>query len=583
MASLCFDRSRLGRLALTIIVLFVAILAVMLGPPWFDAIVSPLVPRRSVIAFLVGLEAAYVAALAAAGLGAVVFGWGFHQSRRRRAIRPRLARGLLLCASCLTAFALAEGTAIAWRAWTHRTPALTAPDPALPGGYAGAADEDELTLTVLGESSAEGMPFESWLSLGRIVAWQLGRAIPSRRFRLDLLARRGDTLADQYRKLAEVRRRPDLLIVYCGHNEFAAAIPWLRRVHHYTDDRPAPQSTFEECAARLSPLCGLIHETADRHRVASRPPRYSAPQLVDAPAYTPAEFDSRLADFRCRLEAIAAFGERIQAPTILVIPPGNDAGFEPNRSFLPAGTSRALRTAFARDFLAVRRSEDSDLAGAVARYRELLDRQPGFAETHYRLGILLARRGDWDTAYRHFVSARDLDGLPMRCPSAFQQVYRDVAAGHRAGTILIDGQALFHAIGPHGLLDDELFDDAMHPALRGHIALAQAILEALHARRAFGWPEGTPAPKVDPAECAAYFHVPAESQALCERRAMFYFATAPLRYDWSQRIARRNASLAAAHRIAVGSPAPSGGLPNLGTDGAPLPDSRVLSTSQHPS
>src|SRR5262249_25525147 len=148
--------------------------------------------------------------------------------------------------------------------------------------------------------------------------------------------------------------------------------------------------------------------------------------------------------------------------------------------------------------------------GAISRYRELLDRQPGFAETHYRLGVLLARGGAWDEAYRHFVSARDLDGLPMRCPSPFQQAYRDVAAGHRAGTVLVDGQALFHAIGPHGLLTDDLFYDAMHPSLRGHIALAQAILEALHARRAFGWPTDAPAPRVDPAECAAHFHPPPE-------------------------------------------------------------------------
>jgi hypothetical protein len=66
---------------------------------------------------------------------------------------------------------------------------------------------------------------------------------------------------------------------------------------------------------------------------------------------------------------------------------------------------------------------------------------------------------------------------------------------------------------------------------------------------------------------------------------MFYFATAPLRYDWSQRIARRNTSLAAARRIAVGAPTGPVGLPNPGTTGSPplVPDSPVLSTSRRPS
>ena len=214
-----------------------------------------------------------------------------------------------------------------------------------------------------------------------------------------------------------------------------------------------------------------------------------------------------------------------------MIPPANDAGFDPNRSVLPAGTPRAEREAFAREFLAVRRSEDADPSGAIAGYRELLDRQPGFAETHYRLGVLLAHQGDWDEAYQQFVAARDLDGFPLaarRIPAGLPRRGRH----HRDGTILIDGQALFHAIGSHGLLDDELVHDAMHPALRGHIALAQAILEALRRRSLLGWPPNAPAPRIDPSECAAHFGIGREDwRLLAERGAMFYFGMAPLRYD----------------------------------------------------
>ena len=83
----------------------------------------------------------------------------------------------------------------------------------------------------------------------------------------------------------------------------------------------------------------------------------------------------------------------------------------------------------------------------------------------------------------------------MRCLSEFQQVYRDVASRHDC--ILIDSQSYFHAIGRHGLLDDELFQDAMHPSLRGQIALAQAVLQQLRASTA-GWAKETPTPVIDP-------------------------------------------------------------------------------------
>ena len=87
----------------------------------------------------------------------------------------------------------------------------------------------------------------------------------------------------------------------------------------------------------------------------------------------------------------------------------------------------------------------------------------------------------------------------MRCLTEFQKVYHEVADRHRC--ILVDGQSYFHAVGHHGLLDEHLFHDGMHPSLRGQIALAQAVLHELHARKTLaGRPIHSP-PLIDPAEC----------------------------------------------------------------------------------
>ena len=213
-----------------------------------------------------------------------------------------------------------------------------------------------------------------------------------------------------------------------------------------------------------------------------------------------------LTDFRRRLEELVSYAERVGAMPVLILPPANDAGFEPNRSFLPPTTPRAERDAFGREFLAASKLETVNPAAAIERYRALIARQPCFAETHYRLAHLLEQAGAWDEAYREYVAARDLDGMPMRCLSPFQEAYREVAARH--GCILIDGQTYFHAIGRHGLLDDELFQDAMHPSLRGQIALAQGGPgRTSWTRRAFGWPKDSAVPVVDPAECVAHFGI----------------------------------------------------------------------------
>ena len=169
--------------------------------------------------------------------------------------------------------------------------------------------------------------------------------------------------------------------------------------------------------------------------------------------------------------------------------------------------------------------------------------------------------------------ARDLDGFPMRCLTSFQDALRQVAAQHKG--ILVDGQTLFHTIGPHGLLDDHLFIDAMHPALRGHVALAQGILDALAARRAFGWPSGTEPPRINLAECARHFGVRVTDwKPMCEGGFMFQHATASLRYDPTQRKAKMSAFAMAAQRLAKGEAPESVGLPNIG-----IPPSALASGS----
>ena len=134
-----------------------------------------------------------------------------------------------------------------------------------------------------------------------------------------------------------------------------------------------------------------------------------------------------------------SYCRQIGALPILVAPPGNDAGFEPNRSILPPETPRAEREAFARAFQEARAREQTDPAGSIAAYRALIERQPGFAESHFRLARLLEARGDYEEAYRHYIEARDLDGHPFRCLTSFQDVYRELASEYEA--ILVDGQA----------------------------------------------------------------------------------------------------------------------------------------------
>jgi hypothetical protein len=570
------DRRRLLHLVKLAAGAVLAIAAVLVVPSWVDTLWSGIprwLSRKVTVGFLWTLLVAYGVVLAAVLVGIPVMARAIVRARRRRERRPVTARLLLLGVSTLFSLALLEGATAAWQVWAHRVPeaptrfieeAKADGTEKLPTAFDGEAG-GEVYIVVIGESSARGEPYHPNLSVGQILGWQLEKVFPGRTFRVDVKATGGLCMEQAVERLDRLERRPDAVLVYCGHNEFQAHYSWGRAAKYYVEEvTPHRRALSLEVVGKLSPLCGLIAELLDRQTVDAPPPPVTSRHLVDVPTCTAAEYRERLDDFHRRLEAEVAYCEKVGALPLMVIPAGNDGDFEPDRSVLAWSTPKPEREAFARDFEAARDLEGSDPARAADAYRALLERQPDFAETHYRLARLLEADGRYEEADRHYVHARDLDGLPMRCPSDFQEAYRQVARRHDRA-VLVDGPEVLRALTPHGILDEHQFHDAQHPTLLSYIALTQDLLNQLHARKAFGWPEGTPAPTIDPSECAEHFGLDAAMWAeVCRRSASFYEITSGIRYDSSDRNARAARYREAAEAIASGTAPEDTGVPGVG-------------------
>jgi hypothetical protein len=546
------------RLALGIVAAFVA---VAVGPgwfwAWFDATVTHDVRRAVATAFLQALRAGALAALAGSALGVPsLAAWAV--ARRRRG-RPAglAAKGLALAASTLAGLLGAEFAASRFLAWEHRLPPL-------PTAFDGPGEPGVIHLVVVGESSAEGQPYHPWTSVGQMVAWGLERALPGRRVEVTMLASGGQALEQAILPLTELRRRPDLILVYAGHNEFQSRYGWSRTVRHYRDEDPTRVRTeLARAIGRASPLFELISEALDRQQVDAPPPTWRERFLVDHPTASPEEEAYLRYDFARRLDGVAAYARRVGAEAVLIAPPGNLADYPPARSCLSPESDAAEREAFAGAFGRARALESSSPGEAESAYRALLGRHPEFAELHYRLGRLLAARGRDAEAAGHFAEARDLDGMPMRCRGDFLAAYRDVSARH--GSILVDGPALLAGADPRGLVGDDWIHDGQHPTLRGYATLAQAALDGLAARGAFGLPPDRPAPRIDPAGCAAHFGIDAARWAeVCRRSAGYYDRTAPMRYDTTEARAHAARYHRGAALIDAGTPPEDAGVPGVG-------------------
>jgi hypothetical protein len=442
--------------------------------------------------------------------------------------RRGILRALAACLACLLALIALELGSAAWRTWMHRLPALPVTfEPSPPDAY---------RILVLGGSSALGEPYRPWLSVGQIVAWQLQEAVPGRRFECEILAWLGDSLEKQHRKLAGIRRRPDAVIIYSGHNEFVARFENGREERDPGIDEE-PRSWLLRRAYRatlLSPSCRLAYEVISKNRL-DEPPLAGRHQLIDPPLCSPSEAADILADFRRRLEAIVAYCERIGALPILIVPPSNESGFEPSRSTLPPSASAPDRRWVVDTFTTARAAEPSDPARAAAGYAAILDRFPDFAEAHFRLARLLEREGKPAEAGPHYLAALDHDGLPIRCPAPFRDAYREVARRH-PGCILVDGRRELAVISPDGLIGDRAIQDAHHPTLAGSAALAGAVLRELQLRKTFGQARPIALP-LDPDSCARHFGMDGPKWAtVFERTSVHYKRVAGYRYDPEERL-----------------------------------------------
>ena len=168
-------------------------------------------------------------------------------------------------------------------------------------------------------------------------------------------------------------------------------------------------------------------------------------------------------------------------------------------------------------------------------------------------------------ANRHYILARDHDGLPLRCITPLEAAYQAVAQRHAQSVVLVDGPAVLRNKSRHGILDADLFHDNVHPTLAGHIALAEAVLDGLKARNAFGWPASTPAPVLELRQCADQFGIDAIAWAtVCDRSAVFYRQLALLPSDSAERVEWRDRYATAARRIRAGTRPEDVGIPGVG-------------------
>ncbi len=368
----------------------------------------------------------------------------------------------------------------------------------------------ELHVAFVGESTMAGFPYRKF-GIPKVVGWQLEQMYPNQKVVLDDLSAVGLNLRTALQRLNTLTVRPQLLLLYSGHNEF------FYDVEELATDLDTPWERFDRFF-EWSPLFRALDQRISRHIGVQDLEAQGARTLVDRPIASQEAREKRLARFGGQLEQLAQWCEDKEIASVWFDPAGSEADYAPNRSCLDHTATDAERQeieSIEHDGRALQ--EAGRWKEADARYQAAVDRYPEFAEVHFQLAECQMHEGLSTAAKPHYFTALELDGLPVRMTARWRQKVREVANRHAIP--LVTTTEVLRPHTPSGILDRSVFLDYVHPNLHAYYYLGMSAAERIRRDRLvphnFGEPQR---PHSDFASAIAWAAFTAKDLALAYRR-----------------------------------------------------------------
>ncbi|HEX8387172.1 MAG TPA: tetratricopeptide repeat protein [Rubricoccaceae bacterium] len=368
-----------------------------------------------------------------------------------------------------------------------------------PDFFSAVKPADGLRVVVQGESSTAGYPYYRGASFPQVLGSLLRRAYPDRTVEVvntAMAAVNSYTLLDMADEV--VAARPDVVVIYTGHNEFYGALGAASAealggspavVRAYLGLR-----RFRTVQLFRNGLAWVQRQTAAAPPTAGdgRPSTTLMAQMVGEQSVPLGSETYRrgVRQFEENLDLLLARYAAAGIPVYVGTLASNERDQRPfvvaTREGGPTEAARAERIAAAVEEVRAGRA-----TAGVAALRALAADDTLAADAPFALGRALLATGDRAGAAVQLRRARDLDALRFRAPTAFNGVIRRVAARH--GAHVVETEERLQRASPDGVVGYRLMLEHLHPNLDGYALLADAFFEALRADRLAG-PAARPTP-----------------------------------------------------------------------------------------
>lgn len=308
--------------------------------------------------------------------------------------------------------------------------------------------EGTLRIFVLGESTTIGYPYMHNGSFHRWLQYRLMHTFPERNFEiinLSLTAVNSYTVFGFARELAAYQ--PDAVLIYTGHNEYYGALgvgstsaiarsPQVVRLVLWLRDFRVVQFVTNAWNKLKKAIAGKQVDLRENLMK-----RMAADQQIP---YASEAYRQGIGQFKTNLNDLCQLLSDQKIPVFISNLVSNEKDLKPFISTPGNG--------------------------------------PESAQQQYRLGDQAYKQGDFSTAKKAFVQAKELDLLRFRAPQAINQVIDELGKQYPNVTV-VDTRSYFERQSPQGILGNETLLEHVHPNLLGYALLSDAFYETLKKRR----------------------------------------------------------------------------------------------------
>ena len=345
------------------------------------------------------------------------------------------------------------------------------------------AVKDSLTFRIfcLGASTVQGVPYPPNGAFPAQLENVLAALHPQRRVEVincGITAIASYSVLDIAREIL-AKYRPDLIVVYTGHNEFYGVLAQASRLslfHSYF----LIQSFLKLQHLKTFLLLRDIVTKLFSKRITADSVIHHDTMMGIMPGDVGIPFESKLFQrtenhFRKNLEAIAREAKNHHTDVIFCTLVSNLGDLKPLSS-LHENRDRSAQC-FELFMKAKELQSQGKIEEAISAYHQALQCDSTDAEIQYDIGQAYRLVKNAQQAKYHLQLARDFDKIRFRAPSSFNAIIKDVAQSH--GVPVVDIEEAFSRVSPDGIISKEYLLEHVHPDVHGYLLMAKSIAQKM--------------------------------------------------------------------------------------------------------